>query len=45
MDLRQYKHNLGSPITNDAKCTHETKSSIAIAKQHSTRRESFHQKI
>ena len=37
--------DLEIPITNDAKCTHEIKFSIVIAKQHSIRRGSFHQKF
>jgi hypothetical protein len=34
----EYFKYLGSMITNNAKCTHEIKSRISMAKQHSTRR-------
>jgi hypothetical protein len=37
----EYFNYLGSMITNDAQCTREIKSRIAMAKQHSTRRRLF----
>ena len=36
-----YLNSLGRMITNDARCTREIKSRIAMAKQHSPRRQLF----
>jgi len=38
LDIVEYFNCLGNMVTNDARCTHEIKSRIAMEKHHQTRR-------